>query len=142
MRTKGGKYPLSLGLQVLGMRQRFPDFRFEHKTMSWYGSLQPSDESPDYRIKITYRVPRNPQVWVLRPSIDPRAKHRYNDGSLCLHYPPDGDWHPGYFIANTIVPWTAEWLCYYEAWQVDPEQRWFGREAPHPLNPRRKRPNQ
>lgn len=138
MRISGGRAPLSIGQQVWAMNRRFPGFAFERKTMSWYGTLQPTDESPDYRIKVTYRIPRSPQVWVMRPSIDPEAKHRYDDRSLCLHYPKDDDWQPGFFLAKTILPWTAEWLYYYEVWQIDPERRWFGPEAPHPLI---KRPN-
>lgn len=35
------------------------------------------------------------------------------------------------FLAQTIVPWAAEWLFYYEVWLEDPEDRWFGPEAPH-----------
>jgi hypothetical protein len=35
------------------------------------------------------------------------------------------------FLAETIVPWTAEWLFFYEVWMEDPEGRWLGLEAPH-----------
>lgn len=32
-------------------------------------------------------------------------------------------------IAETIVPWTALWLLYYELWLETDE--WLGPEAPH-----------
>ncbi len=131
MWINGSGAPLSIGRQIWNMQRQFPDFEFRHKGMSWYGSLQPTDESPRYRIKVTYRLPNSPQVWVLQPAIAADAKHRYRNQSLCLHYPRDGDWQPGFFLADTILPWTAEWLYYYELWQIDPEHRWLGPEASH-----------
>lgn len=35
---------------------------------------------------------------------------------LCLH--TDGEWRPTMYIADTIVPWTIEWLAAYEAWRA------------------------
>ncbi len=113
------------------MAVTFPSFRYDARRKTWRGCLKPTDDSPAYRVKLTYRLPRSPQVWVTRPVLHPDAPHRYQDGSLCLYYPRDGDWHAGRFIAETIVPWAAEWLFYYEAWLLDPERRWLGSEAPH-----------
>lgn len=131
MRRNGGATPISLGLQIADLARRFPEFRFERAAMSWYGHLQPADDSARYRIKLTYRPPNSPKVWVRDPALHPKARHRYDDDSLCLYDPRVGEWHPGLFLSETIVPWTAEWLFYYEAWLVDPERRWFGPEAPH-----------
>ena len=113
------------------MRQLFPGFAFEPRGALWRGTLQPTSISPVYTVAVAYRPPRSPVVRVTRPTIDPAAPHRYRDGSLCLHAPADLDWHPGRFVAETIIPWTAEWLLYYEAWLADPDRRWFGPEAPH-----------
>jgi len=121
----------SLGLQVAEMAKRFPDLRFERSMMSWYGNLQPDDDATLYRIKITYCPPNPPKVWVRRPSLHPEVKHRYSDGTLCLYDPREGEWDHSMLVSQTIVPWTAEWLLYYEAWLIDPEKRWFGPEAPH-----------
>lgn len=130
-RRKGGPRPIPLGLQIANMAVRFPGFRFDRKTMSWHGHLQPAPDSPRYRLELGYRPPRSPQVWVRSPALHPDAKHRYADGSLCLYDPRVGEWHRGLFLSETIAPWAAEWLFHYEAWLVDPQKRWFGPEAPH-----------
>lgn len=36
----------------------------------------------------------------------------FSGGTLCLHEP--GEWTDGMYIADTTVPWTAEWLANYE----------------------------
>jgi len=74
-------------------------------------------------------VPIVPKVWVTYPPIRPDAPHRYPDHSLCLYYPDDGSWHPDAGISKTIVPWTAEWLLFYEYWLQT--GIWWGVEVPH-----------
>jgi hypothetical protein len=41
---------------------------------------------------------------------------------LCLHRAED--WNPKHLIANTIVPWAAEWFLFYEIWLITGE--WDG----------------
>jgi hypothetical protein len=58
---------------------------------------------------------------VLSPSLVDRGDgkpipHRYNDGSLCLFDDEKGEWHPADSMAATILPWTSEWLYFYEIW--------------------------
>jgi hypothetical protein len=114
------------------MRQLFPQFVYKAgKNAAWYGTLRPDDNSPEYRMKLEYRSGKSPKVWVLSPEIHDKAPHRYRDRSLCLYYPRHEEWHSGLFLADTIVPWAAEWLFYYEVWLEDPKGRWFGPEAPH-----------
>ena len=106
----------------------FPDFRFVWGTRTWLGELQPTQLSPAYSVRIRYRDTRSPVVHVLRPSVS-GAPHRYPDGSLCLFFPGDGDWISTSLIAQSIVPWAAEWLYFYECWRDT--GTWFGDEAPH-----------
>jgi hypothetical protein len=113
------------------MQHHFPDLRWIHHGNFWSGPLQPSDGCATYLVEVTYKPGRAPQVHVRSPKVDPGAPHRYADGSLCLYHPKDGDWHPGLFVALTIVPWTAEWLLYYECWRTDPQRRWLGPEYSH-----------
>jgi hypothetical protein len=122
-----------MGLQIAKMQSRWPAFRFVRNESAWHGTLQPTDESPAYDFRLMYALKRAPRVKVLRPDLDPKARflHRYADGSLCLHFPDDMDWHSGRFLADTIVPWVAEWLFCYECWLIDPDHRWPGDEAPH-----------
>lgn len=35
---------------------------------------------------------------------------------LCLWWPNDRDWVPQMSLAETYIPWTAEWLYYFELW--------------------------
>ena len=121
---------IDVGVQIFWMQRHFPGFHY--RGGKWIGSLQPSPLSALYRVRIQYRGPRTPIILVDDPVIDADAPHRYPDGSVCLFYPGDsGDaiWKHNSIIALTIVPWTAEWLYFYECW-LD-TGTWFGDEAPH-----------
>jgi len=121
-------------LNVAMMQSLFPgfvcDFNRKDQVLSWRGELQPTDESPVYHVRITYKMGGTPYVKVISPEIRPGAPHLYSGGRLCLYDPKDRSWHPGLFIAKTIVPWTAEWLFFYELWLET--GTWWGPSAPHP----------
>lgn len=126
---------ISLGVQEMMMRRHFPGFKYsrENNIPTWRGTLQPSDASPIYSIKVVYRYnnqgSRSPNVWVISPAIKANAKHRYSNGSLCLYFPSDGSWTPNELISQTIIPWASLWLRFYEIWlETD---CWYGPEAPH-----------
>jgi hypothetical protein len=40
---------------------------------------------------------------------------------LCLFDPAGKEWTPADLIADTTIPWAAEWLHYYELWHVTGE---------------------
>jgi hypothetical protein len=44
--------------------------------------------------------------------------HVYPDGGLCLYDPAGNEWDRSRWIADTIIPWTSEWLYHYECWKV------------------------
>ncbi|WP_191566219.1 hypothetical protein [Metabacillus idriensis] len=119
--------PLTIPQQNFKILQRYHTFRYLKKGR-WIGTLCPSPSSPVYTVKIIYDRYR-PRVFILNPKIDDYAPHRYPDGSLCLYYPTDKSHHDGLFIADTMIPWTAEWLYFYEKWLED--EVWWGPEAPH-----------
>jgi hypothetical protein len=123
---------ISLALQKLRMDVLWPSFRCVSKRPSlalWTGRLRPTSNSPEYLIRIVWNQGRTPKVFVDSPQLVEYAEHVYDDGSLCLWYPPDGSFQESSFAADTIVPWTALWLYYYEAWLQDGV--WWGEEAPH-----------
>lgn len=112
---------LSFGQQIGRMASRHPEFRmrFSRKGVSWVGELQPSSVSEKYTVRIDYTLRGRPKVWVLEPPLhrsrgDQDIPHIFSDGSLCLHMPED--WSPLMFVADTIIPWLALWLFYYESW--------------------------
>jgi hypothetical protein len=68
---------------------------------------------------------------VVSPQLAPNPPHVYrsDDDSLCLYWPMEWSWTPTASLAATIVPWSALWLYYYEAWLVTGE--WLGPSSPH-----------
>lgn len=68
---------------------------------------------------------RSPDVFVMAPDLqtlagDKLLPHTYrHDGpgtKLCLWRPRRCDWTPQLKLSQTFVPWTAEWLWYFEDW--------------------------
>ena len=113
----------------------------------WEGSLRPLCKS--YPVEIVLVLPGrrraerqpNPRVTVLSDlrqcPIRPNAPipHIYPNLTvpqrphLCLFHPPRREWHLGLAIAETIVPWAAEWLFFYEVWLATGE--WTGGGIEH-----------
>lgn len=66
------------------------------------------------------RKQSRPQVFIARPSIPPDPRYfMLPDGSLGLCHP---DKMPGLHerhLYEWVIPWTAEWLVYYELWKLD-----------------------
>lgn len=114
------------------MKRAFPQFRWRPTRqggVEWLGELQPAPDSPQYRIRLTHEPDRTPRVWVLSPALRNDAPHRYRDNSLCLYWPEEWRWGPRESLAETIIPWAAFWLYYYELWLATRE--WLGPASPH-----------
>jgi hypothetical protein len=122
---------VSLAHQNVEIRRRFPGFtnRGVPGRAHWVGALQPTELSSRFEVRIRYRLGDVPRVFVI-PQITMGAPHVYwaQDGRLCLYYPKDGGWRRDMIIAETIIPWTALWLRYYELW-LD-TGKWLG-PSPH-----------
>ena len=118
--------------QIESMRRNFPQFQYRalrQGGLGWSGVLFPTPSSPRYLVHIRHQPGRPPKVFVRSPQLVPGAKHLNPDGSLCLYWPRDFQWRDAELLAETLVPWTAFWLFYYEIWQLTGE--WVGPEAPH-----------
>jgi len=123
-------------LQAMAMQEIFPKFSMRRvgRAIIWVGGLTPTPRSQTYTVQIT-RAPGAPlKIEVLEPTLRlldgyDRPEHTYEDGSLCLHYPPDRDWRPHKLIAKVIVPWIVEWLYNYEVWVETGE--WCGGGVGH-----------
>lgn len=87
----------------------------------------PSGEGT-YQIKIDYLPGRPPKVFVLNPGMEYRNHahtHFYPaDNSLCLYYPGDLHWSAKHHLHDKTIPWLAEWLVFYELYQIT--GRWEG----------------
>lgn len=122
-------------LQKVKVEQSYPCFSCKAYAdrLECLGSIRPDPEDPEgmrYKVKIVYR--QKPSVWIVSPKIEiSRSIHMYRDGSLCLYYPVDFTWTDKENLHEKILPWTAEWLVFYERYLYS--GKWEGREAPHPL---------
>jgi hypothetical protein len=115
--------------QAIGIRRMWPGVAPKVKPtgLVWIGKLKPSAVSPAYTVKVVYRPSEYfPTVHVLDPPLDPRHRdrlpHVYDGDRLCLCEPEQ--WDQTMSIAETIIPWTAEWLFHYELWKAT--DRWSG----------------
>lgn len=120
----------TIGEQAFPLSNRFPGstIKVRANAFVWEGALRPTSTSHCYRVRISYARGDWPQVRVLSPTLDTRLgerlPHVFREGTLCLH--TEDDWRPSMLLADTILPWTCEWLFYYELWLAT--GAWYGNE--------------
>jgi hypothetical protein len=118
--------------QKLFIEKHYETFRctLRRGVLECIGTIQPTDFSPKYSIRIRYKQFGNPSVRVLEPHIEPRSCiHIFKTGDLCLFHPSTQPWSSKNNLHDTIIPWTAEWLVFYELYLS--EGRWLGPEVQH-----------
>lgn len=134
--------------QVRAMRRRWGHFDLAEQTTDsamWFGSLVGIERS--YRVAVEFGLPApgqyerwrtSPLVRVLSPSLQPQfhaieeapLPHVYFDekditlSPLCLFDPAANEWSHNDLLAETTVPWAADWLACYEGWLAT--GRWYG----------------
>ena len=139
------------------IRKMFPEFRLVVLLPGqaiWEGPLQPFAQP--YRVRLIWRLSvsgpqirwsyASPKVLVLEPTLvrresEPmiRIPHLYREPApqipahLCLYWPDGREFNDAMYLAESVLPWAAEWLGYYELWHAT--GKWFGPEAPHSSNP-------
>jgi hypothetical protein len=120
------------------MWEKYPQFALVHSTAwsaLWHGELKPFAKS--YSVQILYSLvalpiasieAETPHVEVMDPVLRRRLgphgaiPHNYPNRvmperpRLCLY--KGFEWSPSEVIADTIVPWTVEWLAAYEGWRA------------------------
>jgi hypothetical protein len=111
------------------MQQHLPEFRQARSQagMTWTGQLTPTPLSETYTIELIYRRHHFPEVWIREPLLrtsreDYKVIHIYSEGCLCLHSLEE--WKPWMTLSSTFIPWSAEWLLYYELWLTT--GNWYG----------------
>ena len=140
----------SIRQQIAAMRRHWPSFEVAESgndCATWFGAL--AGIELQYRIAIQFGLPdptggntsrwrRFPVVRVLTPALRPNwdAKdegplpHVYFElpdislSPLCLFDPREREWSHDDLIAETTVPWAADWLACYEGWLAT--GRWHG----------------
>ena len=136
--------------QVRHMRTKWPGFRVKHRDkrkVAWEGELRPLHKTYTVGIILqvapsSLRVP-NPVVMALNPRLHGRTEtpdeaipHVYENPLnplaplLCLHHPPTDGFDPRHqSAADTVIPWTIEWLVCYEGWLAT--GKWIGGGVSH-----------
>ncbi len=100
------------------------------------GDIQPCPECETYRVQIKLSKSGIPRVKILSPRIRwQSAIHLYLDERLCLYDHRDQPWMVNDNLYEKIIPWTAEWLVYYELFKLD--GKWLGPEATHGNAPKK-----
>jgi len=127
---------LGVRQQIALMRRRWRDFRCERRGQQivWRGWLQPATWSTRYRVEVRYAPRRHEHrggvaVRVLEPALcvsdhQVGEVHLYRDRHLCLFNPHRREWAPSMPVAETIIPWTSQWIYFYEVWCQTGE--WLG----------------
>lgn len=131
-RTNKSAQHARFALQAALIQKHFPFLHCEFKgaELVCSGEIKPSDFCDTYQILIRYPKGKVPRVRIARPKIEPSTKiHMYPNGTLCLYDHRAAAWSANYNLHETIIPWTAEWLVFYELYKI--HNMWLGPEAPH-----------
>lgn len=117
---------ISLIVQANKLQSYFPNSKYSvrQNILVWKGYLQPTYLSPKYLIKVVYQREKHPDVYVIDPKPlvlaegKSKLEHVYDSDKqhLCIYYKRAKEWNETKFIADTIIPWTSEWLFHYEIW--------------------------
>lgn len=132
---------ISLVLQKVALGRAFPDSEsgIRNSELVWRGCLIPTPMSRHYRVELRYKWTGIPEVRLIEPELEFRGgkepPHLYKGNILCLHLP--GEWNGSMLLAETILPWTAEWLLHYEIWLATGEWEGGGAHPPAPKTPGR-----
>ena len=116
--------------QLITKHFPFLKCRFMGAVLECKGNIQPSEFCDVYQVIIRYQYGKTPHVRITSPRITPSTKiHMYPSGNLCLFDPRSDPWKRSFNLHETIIPWTAEWLVFYELFKI--HGKWLGPEAPH-----------
>ncbi|WP_035568843.1 hypothetical protein [Caballeronia sordidicola] len=129
-----------LGLAQQWMRLRAANLEggtgyVRRSELAWDCFVRPSPLGRNYHVRLRYKLGNPPRVTVISPNLtslapDRRLPHVYyatTPLSLCLYLPGSGEWDPSKSLAETIVPWIAVWLFYFEDWLLTDDWKGGGK---------------
>jgi len=106
----------------------------------WRYRTSPTPLSREYAVRIEYRQGNTPNVFIDEPDLatladERRLPHVYEQKPprLCLYLPRTREWVSSMRIDQTVVPWTALWLFYFEEWLTSGDWKGGGE---HPGKPK------
>jgi hypothetical protein len=144
----------SVNEQDAEIRRLFPDFCLTAHAdwiAVWEGPLRPASKT--YRVRIVHFRRTIFEGWTLangyvtvhvvaplvgaemlaKETLLPHIYWNHRNPAwpaLCLWDPAEMFWTPEMSIATTIIPWTSEWLLFFEYWQISGEFLGPGRHPP------------
>lgn len=150
---------MDLREQIWDMQRKCPDFNLVVHLpwmVCWEGTLCPLS-GQQYKVRVRCQrpystehfkvwTPHTPMVEILDPKVERTNTHEghdpllhlyrddHDDGRLylCLDNPQEPGWVPGTGVADTIIPWTNQWLMFYEFWQAT--GKWVGGGRDHRIS--------
>ncbi len=134
--------PLPIAVQAMNIKRVFSDSKvatLHDQQLTWTYTITPSPLGDEYKVRLVYHLSQAPKIYVVEPKPLALAKgkaklpHCYDQSEqrLCLCYPDGKEWNKTMLLANTVIPWTYEWLYHYEIWLGTGE--WTGGGV-HPQN--------
>lgn len=146
MATKIFKNKKTVALQAYNLKKyyQFESCVIKRGILRWIQKVRPSNESKEYEITVIYdgKIPKvyliNQGIMKYKNELIPHCYERKFKNStkeyvrICLYYPKYNEWNPEMFISKTIIPWTIEWLLYYEYWRIT--GKWLGGGVEHEKN--------
>lgn len=129
--SRSSPRPANIGLQKAVLSRQYPTgtVSTSRTELIWLGSLTPTEFSRTYEVVVAHQIGGPlPLVYTSKPRLELvngfRLPHVYPLNTLCLYY-GTREWNSSMLIANTLVPWTAEWLAHYEVWLAT-DGDWLG----------------
>jgi hypothetical protein len=102
--------------------------------LTWRYSATPSPLGRDYDVRIEFKQGGGPQIFVESPDLyglagGRKIPHLYQQQppQLCLYLPQTFEWQSWMRLDQTIVPWAALWLFYFEEWLASNQWKGGGR---------------
>jgi len=121
----------TISQQLGNMRAKYSHFKSTMKRNSIVvtGKLRPTSRSKEYSFLLEYKHNEKPKIKIVSPSLIRNSKgeeipHMYFQKHLCLYRPKYNEFKTSDFLSDTIIPWIALWLYYYEQWHIT--GKWLG----------------
>lgn len=98
--------------------------------LTWTYNVRPTVTSREYTVQLELERDGTPGIFIKSPNLEALAggrkiPHVYrNPLRLCLYLPRASEWTGTMRLDQTIVPWVAVWLYYFEEWLASDE--WKG----------------
>ena len=128
--------------QAFRLKSLYPSSNLKYKEPGkffvWKYCLDPTGLGEVYTIEVRYKKGKSPEVYVIDPVLEKRNNehklpHIYSSDKsfpkLCLYDPKKSEWNSTMFIADSIIPWAAEWIFFYQIWLLT--GKWHAAEVTH-----------